>query len=78
MGICNIFSRVLTITAPYVAEVEPDTIAKVTFCAIILAALISSFSIIVEDKKPATDLVTDETKEMDEDGLQKIPTNASI
>lgn len=27
MGICNIFSRVSTIFAPYVAELKPDTVS---------------------------------------------------
>ena len=45
MGICNIFSRISTIFAPYVAEVKPDTVSQIIFCIIMLAALIASFMI---------------------------------
>ena len=54
MGICNIFSRISTIFAPYVAEVKPDTTSQVIFCVIMAMALVSSFAIQVM-KKTAVD-----------------------
>ena len=42
MGICNIFSRISTIFAPYVAELKPEWISQVIFCIVMLLALVAS------------------------------------
>ena len=45
MGICNIFSRVSTIFAPYVAEMDPEYVSQIIFCVFMLIALIASIMI---------------------------------
>ena len=45
-AICNVFSRVITIFAPYVAELKPETKSQWTFCGIALAALVSTLILI--------------------------------
>ena len=41
-GICNFFSRVLTIGAPYVAELTPDWIPKMVFCVVVAIAFVTA------------------------------------
>ena len=49
-GVCNVFSRIATIFAPYVAELDPPTISYWVFCSIVLVALIASITIKIERK----------------------------
>ena len=44
-GICNMFSRVITILAPFLAELQPDAIGKWSFVGAILLAFWASISI---------------------------------
>jgi hypothetical protein len=44
-GICNIFSRVSTITAPFVAELKPESISKWVFCGFVIVATLASLLI---------------------------------
>jgi hypothetical protein len=44
-GVCNIFSRVSTISAPFVAELQPITVSQWIFVATCLLALVASLSI---------------------------------
>ena len=45
MGICNIFSRISTIFAPYVAELNPEYISQIVFCVFMFCALVGSIFI---------------------------------
>lgn len=44
-GICNIFSRVSTIFAPYIAEIEPITVSQWIFVGTCMMAFAASLSI---------------------------------
>jgi hypothetical protein len=42
-GACNIFARVSTILAPFVAELKPEVISQWIFCSVVMLALLASF-----------------------------------
>ena len=44
-GVCNIFARVSTIFATYLAEIKPETISEWVYCFITLFAFFVSFMI---------------------------------
>lgn len=51
-GICNMFARLSTIGAPYVAEIDPEWIPKAGFCALIATAFVASCALRTdEDEK---------------------------
>ena len=41
-GICNMFSRLATIAAPYVAEITPEWVPRAIFCAVLATAFVAS------------------------------------
>ena len=45
-GICNVFARFLTIVAPYIAELKPESISQIVFCVVIAMSFIASMFII--------------------------------
>jgi hypothetical protein len=47
-GICNIFSRVTTIFAPYAAEIKPESVSEWLFVAVAGLAMFASANL----KKP--------------------------
>ena len=50
-GICNVFSRFLTVVAPYIAELKPEEISQIIFCVVIAASLTASMFIIDPRRK---------------------------
>ena len=50
-GICNVFSRIATIFAPYVAELKPENISQWVYVAVAGCALIASLSVVVPSEK---------------------------
>ena len=48
-GICNMFARLSTIAAPYVAELTPEWMPKVVFCVLIATAFVSSCILRTDD-----------------------------
>ena len=50
-GVCNFFARLLTIAAPYVAEIDPKFVPKAIFCAIVGSAFLASWLLRTQDVK---------------------------
>jgi hypothetical protein len=50
-GICNTFARVSTIVAPYIAELKPEMISEVIFCAVVLLASVATVKVRFRQQK---------------------------
>lgn len=52
-GICNVFSRVLTIAAPSVAEIKPESISEWIFVVVCGLSFLASLNLRAPDDIPS-------------------------
>ena len=51
-GICNIFTRIVNIAVPIVAEMKPDSIGQWVFIIVMATVLMITFCIIDKKEEP--------------------------